>query len=483
MSTVRRITKNAIALYLAYIVTALLALFFSIAIARELGNEVFGKYSFAGAFTMIFAVGLDLGLNIVIVRDVAQDKSLAPKYLGNIIIIKAILSVIIFGLIALVISLMDYPHDTTTAVLILGISTIFTAFADIFRVIFRAFERMEYEALLSVVCRLLTVALGLTALFLDYGLIEIALAIAIGCLLDLILTSLICVRKFAKPKIELDLDFCKKITKTAFPISFLIISAIIFTKTDTIMLSVMKGDAVVGWYNAAYNLVSAVQFIPSIFLTAIFPAMSIFSASSLSLLKTSCEQSLRYLFILSLPIAVGITLLAERIIPLFYGDQFTSSIVALQILAWSNFFVFLYSVLGTVLVSINKQIPMMVVNIVCAVSNIILNLILIPPLSYKGAGIATIATQAILFIADFYLVSKYLYRPSLHKIATKPLIACAIMAAFIYFCFAINLAALVIAAAALYFVVLYLLGWFSQEDFEILRQVLRYPKRGSNPDK
>lgn len=97
MSTVQRIAKNTAVLYAAHIVTALLTLLLVVFIARELGDITFGKYSFALAFTAIFAVFLDLGFLTLIVRDVARDKSLASKYLGNIAVIKVILSVIVFG--------------------------------------------------------------------------------------------------------------------------------------------------------------------------------------------------------------------------------------------------------------------------------------------------------------------------------------------------------------------------------------------------
>ena len=51
--------------------------------ARYLGAEGFGILSFALAFTGIFGVFTNLGLSTLTVREVARDKSLASKYLGN----------------------------------------------------------------------------------------------------------------------------------------------------------------------------------------------------------------------------------------------------------------------------------------------------------------------------------------------------------------------------------------------------------------
>ena len=84
--------------------------------ARYLGAAGFGILSFALAFTGIFGVFSDLGLGTLTVREVARDKSLASKYLRNIAVMKIILVVITFGLIALTINLLGYPEQTIKVV-------------------------------------------------------------------------------------------------------------------------------------------------------------------------------------------------------------------------------------------------------------------------------------------------------------------------------------------------------------------------------
>ena len=75
MNAVQRIAKNT-ALFTAHFVVSILGLILSIFIARNLGDVIFGKYSFALAFTAIFAVFSDLGYNTLLIREVARDKSL-----------------------------------------------------------------------------------------------------------------------------------------------------------------------------------------------------------------------------------------------------------------------------------------------------------------------------------------------------------------------------------------------------------------------
>lgn len=120
----------------------------------------------------------------------------------------------------------------------------------------------------------------------------------------------------------------------------------------------------------------------------------------------------------------------------------------------------------------DKQNQMAAVAVGCALLNVILNLMLIPPLSYLGAGIATIATETVLFGLYFYLVSRYLCHVPLHRIAAKSIAACLAMALFIHFCSGINLAGLIASAAPLYFAVLYLLSGFTEEDRELIGKLI-----------
>jgi O-antigen/teichoic acid export membrane protein len=476
MNTVQRIAKNTIALYAVYTITVLVFLVLSIFIARTLGDVTFGKFSFAYALSIILVMFISLGYDTLIIRDVARDRPLAPKYLGNITVIKAILSVIMLGLTALVMNLMHYPPDTTGAVLIFGAYAIFTAFSTIFKATFRAFERMEYQALAEGIGRLLTVSLGLAALFSGYGLIGVACAFLIGSVCDLLLSSLICGWKFTTPKFEIDLEFWKKATKVAIPLTFVDISFVIFLRIDTVMLSAMKGDAAVGWYNAAYNLVLALRQLPFFFAAAVLPVMARLFISSTDSLKLAYEKLLYYSFIVGLPLASGTILLSDRIIILFYGEQFTQSIVALRILAGNILLSFLYFPISMLLVSINRQNQMAVAAGTSAAINVILNLILIPHFSYVGAGIVNVATQVILFGLYFYFASKYFYLLPLHKLVLKPIIACAVMATFIHFSSGLNLAVLIVIAIVIYFATFLLIRGFSREDIDLLNRIIKIPE-------
>ena len=131
MNIVQRIAKNTVVTIIAGIVSGIIGFFFIMYVARYLGAEGFGILSFALAFTGIFGLLTDIGLSPLTIREVARNRSLAKKYLGNIAVLKTILVIVTFGLIALSINLLGYPQQTITVVYLIALSVVFNAFSTI----------------------------------------------------------------------------------------------------------------------------------------------------------------------------------------------------------------------------------------------------------------------------------------------------------------------------------------------------------------
>jgi len=471
MNIVQTIAKNIGALAIAKAITMVLGLVLVIFIARSIGDVDFGKLGFAQSFTGILVIFADMGLSTVTIREIARHKELTSKYLGNIFPIKLILSVVTFALIALIINLMHYPADTTVVVYLIGISSILSSLSALLRSIFRAFEKMEFEAFFNISKSIVTTGIGLAVLFSGYGLIAIASVYLVAGIIDLFATSIVVTKKFAKPELEVDFRFWKQIAHLALPFSLTAIIGLIYFQIDIVMLSVMKGDAPVGWYKAACTLVYSLVIIPDILSYAVFPVMSKFYISSKDALKITLEKSAKYLFIIGLPIAVGTILLADRIILLFYGEGFRHSIIALQILSLYLPLRFINHATGYTLSSINKEPLRAFSATIAAATNVGLNLLLIPMFSFAGAAIATAITEVVLFISYYYFVAKHFHRLELCPVFIKPCLACLPMGIFVFYLRGINLALLVVSAAIIYLAVFYFIKGFDEEDKAIFKSL------------
>lgn len=178
-----------------------------------------------------------------------------------------------------------------------------------------------------------------------------------------------------------------------------------FFRIDTVMLSVLKGDAAVGIYNAAYVPLLALGVIPTVFISALYPVMSRYFVSSRDSLEPFTGLSSKYMAILGFPVAIGCFALADRFIALFYADQFSASIIAFQILAFFIPIGWVRSIMGTLLTSINQQSLRTVSVGLSALFNIVLNVLMIPYISYIGASIATVLSEVFLHFVFIYYIN------------------------------------------------------------------------------
>jgi O-antigen/teichoic acid export membrane protein len=448
----------------------------SIFIARLLGDIDLGKYYIAIALPMLFLVFLDLGYETFLLREVARDKSLASKYLSYVFTFRLLLFPIIIFMILITVNLLGYPESTKQLLYLFSIYYVILSLSGLFRVTFRAFEKMEYEAIITAFTSTLRIILSLLFLYLGYGLIEIAFIFIFSGIIDLFICYIICIKKFAKPKLEIDISFIKKSIKIALPLAMVSIFSLIYVKIDTIMLSYMKGDAVVGWYNAAYSLTLGFSPIPTLMMSALFPILCHYYVSSKESLKMAYDKSFKYLFYLGLPLAIGIFMLADRFIFFFYGSGFSNSIVALKILAWDILLQFLYLCSSYILISTDKQKQMTIIVIFSALLNVILNLFLIPSYSYVGSGIATLITEFFILICYLYLNARNSFTLNIKKFLFQPIIACGFMAFFLYLFPEIQLVLRIILAIIIYFSILFITKGFSKEDFQLFRRLIKKDK-------
>jgi O-antigen/teichoic acid export membrane protein len=475
MSTVQRIARNTTLLLLSNVAGFVLGFFFTMYVARYLAAEGFGVLSFALAFTAIFGVLTDIGLQTLMIREITRDKSLAPKYLGNIAVLKVLLCSITFGLIALTAHLAHYPAETVRVIYLIGLSVVLGAFSTMFYGLFRAHERMEFEALGGALGGALLLAGAFWGIHHDYSIAGFAWVYLVVSVIMAGYCFVVSAWKFTMPRIEVDLGFWKEMLKLAWPFALGGVFLTIYLWIDSVMLSAMKGNEAVGWYNAAYRLILILSFVPAAYFGAVFPIMSRFHITSKDFLRFIHERSLKYMLILGVPIAVGTTILAEKIILLIFGYEFHQSIIVLQILIWSTAFSFITGVFANLFQSVNRQMIIAWVLGSAAVLKVILNVALIPGRSYTGASIATLGASFIALTLSFIWSSRIGYGISIKNtigIIVRVSVASAIMCVFILYLKNFYILALIPLTALLYMAVLYIIGGIDNEDKTLLRQII-----------
>jgi len=239
---------------------------------------------------------------------------------------------------------------------------------------------------------------------------------------------------------------------------------------------VMVNNEAVGYYSAAYNLMSSLNFVPSAFVASLFPLMAILYKGSDKSLDKVFRIGIKYMYMLALPMAVGVTLLGKEIITLIYGPKFLPSVMALDVLIWAEFFIFIDVLLGQMLFSINRERITMINAGIGAAINIGMNLVLIPRMGIVGAALATLSTEAFFFIFSYIVLQRTGHTIDLRNLFLKPLIATSVMALFITLFQHQHLFVLILLSAILYFSILYLIKYISDEDVSLIKKALAIRK-------
>ncbi|HEX3013156.1 MAG TPA: flippase, partial [Methanobacterium sp.] len=467
MNTVKRIFKNTWILFIAQIVNYILAFFYTIYLARYLGVADFGVLTFGISFTTIMGVTADLGLSILAVMEIARDNSISSSYTGNLIVIKLILSSITMGLIALFMNLFNYPYQTIQVVYLLGLWMVFTSFSQLFYSVFQAYEKMEYQSIGTILYSILLFSGVFYGIFSNFSIPRFALIYLIVSGVVLVYTIFVYIARFPRPRLQVNWNFWKSKLVLALPLSIASIFSTIAFRIDTVLLSLFQGYVVVGLYTAPYKIIEVLLFIPSVYSAVIFPVLSRFHVSSQESFRLIYIKSIKYMIILGLPIAAGITILSKDIILLLYQSAFSGSVAALQILIWTVPLLLLTTSFGIILISMNKQVLAIRLTFIYMIFNIGVNLVVIPQFSYLGAAVVTVLTELVNFIMLFYYLSKFICKVPLHKLIWKPALATVIMSLFMISVH-LNIFIIVLIAAAMYFALLILFKTFSKGDRDII---------------
>ena len=231
-------------------------------------------------------------------------------------------------------------------------------------------------------------------------------------------------KKYFKFTFGINKKYILSLIKKSYPFLLVASFAFIYVQMDTIMLSLINGDIVTGWYNAPYKLINLLNIIPATLLMFGFPLFSKLFSRNKEKAKKLLEKILQYSLVLILPIVVGVFFLGYRILEFVYKFGSVESFIAFKILIVATIFIFLTTILGQFIASADKQLVFAKIAGVGAVINIILNFTLIPKYSLYGAGIATLTSYLVMFILMFIYVKKNLVKFKFFKLLIMPLVGC-----------------------------------------------------------
>ncbi|QFS43259.1 flippase [Nostoc sphaeroides] len=365
-------------------------------IARYLGVQQFGIFNYATAFVALFNPLTNLGLDSLVIRSIMRNPEAKDQILGTAFWLKLGGGI---GCVLLTVSsifiLRQNDQLTVGLVAILATAGIFSAF-DTIDIWFQSQVQSKYTIVAKntafIIIALLKVALiKMHAPLLAFawaGLAEIGLGAA----------GLILVYKVKGYSLWLwrwNFPLARTLLKESWPLMLSGLTIMIYMKIDQIMLGEMIGVSAVGLYSAASRISEVWYFIPMAIASSVTP--SIFAAKEVSeeLYYQRIKKLIRGLVLISIVVALPMSFLSETIITLLFSNGYTTAGLILAIHIWASLFVFMGVATSSWFVAEGLTHLSLRRTLIGAITNVLLNLLLIPHYAGVGAAIATVFSQAV----------------------------------------------------------------------------------------
>jgi O-antigen/teichoic acid export membrane protein len=397
----RTVARNSAFAVVAQLSIKLLAFGFSVVILRHLGAEAFGQYAGVLAFGAMFVFIADLGLGQYVVREVARlrndpdGKNQAERLYGDALRLRLLLSVLAACLVVSAAWLTGRSAAMIGAIALGSVGLILYSVQGTSDAILAGFERLDLSAGARIANQLVFIVAGAAALYLGFG----YYGLVVANLLGVVTITWICwraVRRLGIRPLGVRMDTWLPLVRASLPFGIIGLSLGLSYKFDSLLLNVTRSDVETGYYSAAYNLVFSAAILSNAFNTALFPSLTRRAATSEPALARVYGRSLRYLMLAAFPIAVGTSVLADRLVPVLYTIDYLPAVPALQLVIWAVPLMFLSEFLGYMAIVQNRERTVARAVVLSTGLNILVNLALVPRFGFLAAAAMTVATECVL---------------------------------------------------------------------------------------
>ena len=388
---------------------------------RILGPGKYGLVSLAGAAAGFVHMLINLGTTVAATRAAAQYE--ARSEIGRI---SALYRVLRFhrviaglgGVIALTLSarwlaqvvfrqdLLEDPLQAyAPSVLLGGVSTVILA-------IFAGLQKWKYHFYVGIAQSISVVALVYLFLKLDWGVSGVCLALALSAGVAWLTAELSARRIPALSKKETTRHAMRSelasALKFGLPLAAGDAGHFMLSWFDSVFLGMIRDIHQLSYYRASLAISSIIMMVPRLLQAVLFPAVTATSGSGdAASVRKTFSFLVKYFAATLVPLGLGIALLSEQLLGGIYGTEYAGGAPALSVLG------LVFTARGVSVVIYLSLVASMgrsdyqgVVMGLSMVSNVGLNLLLIPRYGAVGAAFAMAGTQLVGWCSSLILLRK-----------------------------------------------------------------------------
>lgn len=394
----------------------------TLVVARYLGPTKFGLLSYATSLAALFGIAGHAGLGGLVTRELVRHPDHVDEVLGTSFAIKILGYTLGLSLLVAFIFISEpLGSESFWVLLLLSASLLFKPF-EIIDFWFTSKLQSKYNTYAKLSGTFAAGLLKIILVLLGANLLYFAAANLVQAMMISLMLAFIYQRKadVLLHKWKASLSRARELLSESWMIFLGSIFAVIYLKTDQVMLKWMVGNEEVGIYSVASTLSEAWYFVPVAIVTSFFPKLIDMQKVQDPRYAASMQQLYDILFMIALVIAVAVNLFAAPAINLLFGADYANAATILVIHIWAGLFIFMRAVFSKWILIEKLVVFSLVTQGLGALFNVAFNFYLIPRFGGEGAAYATLLSYA---VASYFSLALHKNTRSAFVMMSKALLA------------------------------------------------------------
>ncbi len=383
---------------------------FTILLARY-SQEILGQIVLALTYGYLVKTIVDVGLNDYLLSSFSRGEEHPRALLGEVSWLKACVLLPVLCVLWSITGQQDYGWQLRLMVLLIATGFGLDAICDSFFALCQARGRQDVEMRIRIPAALLGIGFGIACVLCKASPLVIAIYKPIESLLCLGFALFALHRNpfhgFGLAQLQ---DLVRKM-KSGLIFTGMAVCAMFYNKINVIFLKRYGGDAEVGGYGVAWEMVEGLATLVSGALLGkvIFPLLARLWKENQVKFCRLAGQTARSLWAAALPVIFVICVESDRILPLIYGSQFETAVPAQRLLTPCLATAFLHNLAAYAMIGMGRHVLLFFFYLSGLVVNIICCFWLIPASPLTGCALALTITKvwvAILTVSFFQVKAR-----------------------------------------------------------------------------
>jgi len=387
----------------------LLQTIYMILVARVLGPEDFGRFSFAWSIIHVMLVGGALGLNNTALRKISSDRARSAEISQTFLWLRTVLAIAQFLIILLIAYFIRENPETRAMIAIFGVGFAIHSVCFSMNVVFQAHGKLYLASLNAFIVFGGHAIIGLIILYLGGHLIALSTAYLAAAIIGFALNLKLFPMTLHPIRLKLRTDW-REYVRQSIPVGLGTLLHSITSRGTIALLIILAGPLETGLYSAASRIPFVLRNVPSAFMAAVIPVMAAQQEKS-EAINRLFKKSLVMMMVIAVPLTIGFYVFARPLILMLYGEQYEDSIVNLRILSWAIAPMFAGLTFSHVVLSQNhlvEKVPWVAgTGLIVAAAGCT---ILIPRFGDVGAAYTALIAHTVVAAGYFLAARKFLFQ-------------------------------------------------------------------------